>query len=136
MNHCAPQVGGLLIVQRRGLRRKCVEPQYKLTNSSYDDFYRTCFTEDTVDALWPFNATAASQLPPASLDYKVPWIPGMPVEYDDDKPETIFGDNPTPTPPQAVSIKTSRPLMTGPRLFLSHRPRRVRYSPNAMSHPM
>jgi hypothetical protein len=95
-------VGGLLIVQRRGLRRKCVEPRYKSMNSSYDDFYRTCYTEQTTESLWPVNETAAKLEAPASLDYKVPWIPGTPIEYDAKNPETIFGKSPTAAPPQQV----------------------------------
>uniref|UniRef100_A0A6U4MUT9 Polycystin cation channel PKD1/PKD2 domain-containing protein n=1 Tax=Hemiselmis andersenii TaxID=464988 RepID=A0A6U4MUT9_HEMAN len=102
-------VGGLLIVQRRGVRRKCVEPRYKLTNSSYDEFYRVCYTEKTTEGLITKNETAAAALPPDSLDFNVPWLPGgLPPEglkMDPDDIGSVFGVNPTMTPPARVLEK-------------------------------
>jgi len=102
-------VGGLLIVQRRGVRRKCVEPRYELTNSSYDEFYRVCYTEKTTEGLIAKNETAAAALPPDSLDFNVPWLPGsLPAEglkMDPNDLSTIFGINPVEAPPPRVLEK-------------------------------
>mmetsp|Transcript_33961 Transcript_33961/g.85877 ORF Transcript_33961/g.85877 Transcript_33961/m.85877 type:complete len:859 (+) Transcript_33961:234-2810(+) len=102
-------VGGLLIVQRRGVRRKCVEPRYELTNSSYDEFYRVCYTELTTEGLVARNETAAAALPPDSLDYNIPWLPGtLPPEglkMDPNDISTIFGLNPVAAPPARVLEK-------------------------------
>jgi len=73
-------VGGLLVVQKRGISTSpCRVPMYTGANSSYQDFYEVCYPAGSGNYIWD-DIPEADREP--KNENKVPWAPGVPAPPD------------------------------------------------------